>query len=104
MTAALDSPTKARRLILSASGLTKSFGAFADEPTKGIDVATKDDSHALLLRLAERGVGILISSDQPEVHRLADRILVMRRGQLVGELAGDAGDERVIALASGARA
>lgn len=75
-----------------------------DEPTKGIDVAAKDEVHSILLDLAERGTAILlISSDQPEVRRLADRILVMRRGRLVAELAGEAAEEEIVAYAAGAR-
>jgi ABC-type sugar transport system ATPase subunit len=75
-----------------------------DEPTKGIDVAAKDEVHSFLLRLAEKNTGILlISSDQPEVRRLADRILVMRRGRLVAELSGEVAEETIVAYASGAR-
>ena len=59
-----------------------------DEPTRGIDVATKAEVHHLLLQLARDGVGILmISSELPEVLRISDRILVMREGRLVAEFA-----------------
>jgi rhamnose transport system ATP-binding protein len=76
-----------------------------DEPTKGVDVGAKEDIHRILLGLAANGAGILlISSDGAEVHRLADRVLVMRRGQIVAELPGGASEEHVMAYASGARA
>ncbi len=56
-----------------------------DEPTRGIDVGAKKEVYALLGRLAEQGKAILlISSELPELFGIADRILVMRRGQLVG--------------------
>src|SRR3954471_15820496 len=55
-----------------------------DEPTRGIDIGTKAEVHHLLDNLAAEGVAILmISSELPEVLRLADRILVMREGRLV---------------------
>jgi ribose transport system ATP-binding protein len=61
-----------------------------DEPTVGIDVKTKYELHQLILELAERGMGIiLISSDMPEMVRLADRILVFRANRIVADLAND---------------
>lgn len=58
-----------------------------DEPTIGIDIKTKNDFHQLIWQLASEGKSIiLISSDMPEMIRLADRILVMNDMQLVGEL------------------
>jgi len=57
-----------------------------DEPTVGIDIKTKDEMHALLWDLAAKGTAIvLISSDMPEMIRLADRILVMSRMRIVAE-------------------
>ncbi len=76
-----------------------------DEPTRGIDVGAKAEVHRILRDLAGQGVAIVvISSDLPEVLSLADRVLVMREGSLVGEIAGDAAtDEAVMRLAVGAR-
>ncbi|MDB5046567.1 MAG: rbsA [Deinococcus sp.] len=76
-----------------------------DEPTRGIDVASKADIYALVDELARQGVAILmVSSELPEVLRLSDRILVMREGHLVGELArAEASEERILALATGAQ-
>ena len=55
-----------------------------DEPTRGVDVGAKAEIYAILTRLLEAGDGILlISSELPEVLSLADRILVMFRGQVV---------------------
>ena len=55
-----------------------------DEPTSGVDVGAKLEIHKLLRGLSDQGVCvILISSDLPEVFALSDRILVMRRGQIV---------------------
>jgi ABC-type sugar transport system ATPase subunit len=58
-----------------------------DEPTRGIDVGAKREIYALLNKLAAEGKAILlISSELPELFGVADRILVMRRGKLVGNL------------------
>jgi rhamnose transport system ATP-binding protein len=76
-----------------------------DEPTRGIDVGTKAEVHRLLDELAGQGVAIMmISSELPEVLRMADRILVMREGRLVEELEqADASEELVVAAAMGQR-
>ncbi|MBN8998203.1 MAG: sugar ABC transporter ATP-binding protein, partial [Rhizobiales bacterium] len=59
-----------------------------DEPTVGIDVATKFQLHELIHSLAEGGTSVIvISSDMPEIVRLADRILVFRANAIVGEFA-----------------
>jgi len=53
----------------------------------GIDVRTKSEIHEIIYRLAEEGTSVvLISSDMPEMIRLADRILVFEKGTIVGEL------------------
>lgn len=57
-----------------------------DEPTKGVDVSAKAAVHAITGEFARAGGGvILFSSELPEILRLSDRILVMRRGRLRGE-------------------
>ena len=59
-----------------------------DEPTRGVDVGAKAEIHALIGRLAAEGTGVLlISSELPELVALSTRILVLRDGRLVGELA-----------------
>jgi ribose transport system ATP-binding protein len=66
-----------------------------DEPTVGIDVRTKAAFHELIVGLAADGLAILlISSDLPEMVTLADRVLVMRDHQVVGEVANDHHYER----------
>ncbi len=69
-----------------------------DEPTSGVDVGAKLEIHRLLRALAESGVCvILISSDLSEVFALSDRILVMRQGRIVNEVAvGDATQEDIL--------
>ncbi len=62
----------------------------ADEPTRGVDVGAKRAIYDLLVSLADEGLGVLlISSELEEVLGLAHRVLVMRAGRIVGELAGE---------------
>lgn len=72
-----------------------------DEPTRGVDIATKTELHRVIRSLADAGKAVLvISSELPEVLALADRIVVMREGRISGELAAaGATAERVLALA-----
>lgn len=74
-----------------------------DEPTRGIDIATKNEVHRLLLELADEGVAVLmISSELSEVLRIADRILVMREGRLVTSfLSAGASEELIMSAATG---
>ncbi|MCC6786003.1 MAG: sugar ABC transporter ATP-binding protein [Planctomycetes bacterium] len=74
-----------------------------DEPTRGIDVGSKDEIYALVRELASRGLAVLFaSSEMEELLGLADRILVVHEGRLAGELAGaDATEELVMQLATG---
>jgi ABC-type sugar transport system ATPase subunit len=73
-----------------------------DEPTRGIDVGAKSEIHNLILELARSGVAVLlISSELPEVLRLADRIYVMRDGTIAGELRrAEASQEAIMHLAA----
>ena len=59
-----------------------------DEPTRGVDVGAKAEIYRLIDELARGGLGVLlISSDLLEVIGMSDRILVMSRGRIAGELA-----------------
>ncbi|GAB3002440.1 sugar ABC transporter ATP-binding protein [Amycolatopsis acidiphila] len=70
-----------------------------DEPTRGIDVGAKAEVQALIDELAREGLGVLlISSELEELVDGADRVVVLRDGSVVGELAGDAiTEENVLA-------
>ena len=75
-----------------------------DEPTRGVDVGAKAEIHRLMSELAGRGLGVLlISSELPELLGMSDRILVMHRGRITGELRRDeATQEKIMTLATGA--
>ena len=74
-----------------------------DEPTRGIDVGTKEEVHRLLSDLASQGVAILmISSELPEILGMADRVLVMHEGRLAATISrAEATEERVMLAATG---
>jgi len=77
---------------------------FFDEPARGVDVGAKAELFRLMGELAADGRAVvLISSYLPELINMCDRILVLRDGRIVGELArSDFSQERVVALATGA--
>ena len=68
-----------------------------DEPTRGIDVGAKAEIYALIRRLAEDGMAILMtSSELPELLTVADRILVLCEGRLTAEFTRAEANEEVI--------
>jgi len=73
-----------------------------DEPTRGIDVGAKDEIYTLLENLAQQGKAIIvISSELPEVLRLANRIAVMAHGRIIGTLDNEeATQENIMELAT----
>ena len=77
-----------------------------DEPTRGVDVGAKKEIYELIVKLAHRGVGImLISSEMEEIIGVSDRVIVMHEGRIQGEITGDQiNEEAVMSLAIGAAA
>ena len=68
-----------------------------DEPTRGIDVGAKLEVAALINELAKEGAGIImISSELEELVALADRVLVMREGEVVHEFTWEEVSEEAI--------
>jgi simple sugar transport system ATP-binding protein len=73
-----------------------------DEPTRGIDIAAKQDIMGEVVRLARRGMAVLfISAEIDELTRLCDRIAVMRERRKAGELPGGCDGQRVLELIAG---
>ncbi len=73
-----------------------------DEPTRGVDVGAKNEIYAIVNELANQGVAVIvISSELPEVIGICDRVVVMREGEVTGELSGEAvTQEQVMMLAT----
>lgn len=74
-----------------------------DEPTRGIDVGSKQEIYNLMIDLVNQGKAIImISSDMEELLGMSDRLIVLCEGKFVGEVAKEQFDQRhVIELASG---
>jgi ribose transport system ATP-binding protein len=74
-----------------------------DEPTRGVDIGAKQQIYEIIARLAAEGKAIVVvSSEMQEVVGLAHRVVVMRKGETVGELVGDRINEsEIIRLAMG---
>ncbi|MBQ1097480.1 sugar ABC transporter ATP-binding protein [Streptomyces sp. b94] len=71
-----------------------------DEPTRGVDVGARAELYAVVRRLADEGLAVLlVSSEVPEVLGLADRVLVLREGRVVHEApARELDEHRVLDL------
>ncbi|MCL2425263.1 MAG: sugar ABC transporter ATP-binding protein [Oscillospiraceae bacterium] len=92
-----------QKVVVSKWLLTDPSILILDEPTRGVDMATRAEIYQKIDEFAVAGVSILmISSDLTEAIEMADRILVMRDGQLVKELhAAETNEEEVLAYAIG---
>jgi len=67
-------------------------------PSVGVDVGSKADIHDIIRNLASDGIGIIvISDDLPELLATCHRILVMREGRIIDELAGGSVTEEQLA-------
>lgn len=77
-----------------------------DEPTRGIDVGTKEQIYQFIANLADEGKSIIVvSSEMPELIGICDRIVVMREGRIAGEVTGDRMTEHdIVVLATGVEA
>jgi ribose transport system ATP-binding protein len=82
--------------VLLGKGLTRPMRLFVlDEPTVGVDVATRAAIYRFVAELCAQGVAILlVSSDLPEVLHLSHRLYVMHQGRVQAELAGPEISER----------
>jgi ribose transport system ATP-binding protein len=60
-----------------------------NEPTRGIDIAAKDEVMSVIARLRDQGVPVLLISSEPElIEQLAGRALVMKKGSVAAEVTG----------------
>jgi ABC-type sugar transport system ATPase subunit len=76
-----------------------------DEPSRGIDVGSKQEIYRVMVDLLKEGKAIvMVSSDMPEVISMSDRVIVFKRGEIAGELAGEQiTEENILALSIGDR-
>lgn len=90
-----------QKLVLGRWLLTSPKVLILDEPTRGVDIRSKREIHALLRNLATDGCSVmLISSELPEVLENSDRVLVFRQGRISGEFNPSESSAREIAAAA----
>jgi ribose transport system ATP-binding protein len=95
-----------QKVVLARWLLHSSRVLLLDEPTRGVDVGARAEVYKVIAELAARGLGIvMVSSEIAELVGFCDRILVMREGEMVGEVSGDgATEESILRLAVRTRA
>lgn len=108
-------PSDPERLMLYLSGgnqqkvtigrwlLTEPHVLLLDEPTRGVDVGAKSEIRRIIRERASTGSAVLVvSSELPELLAVTDRLLIMRQGRIVAEVAtADTNQEEVMAYAAG---
>ena len=73
-----------QKIVLAKTLATSPRVVILDEPTRGIDARARQDVYRIIRNLTSEGVGVvIISSEVAEIVEVSDRVLVMRRGQLV---------------------
>jgi galactofuranose transport system ATP-binding protein len=107
-TAGIETPVGAlsggnqQKVVLARWLATEPKLLILDEPTRGIDIAAKQEVMSEVARRAGEGMAVLfISAEIEELTRLCDRIAVMRERRKVGELPGGSDAEQVLALIAG---
>lgn len=94
-----------QKVVLCKWLMTKPKILILDEPTRGIDVGAKAEIYKIMNDLASQGVAIImISSEMPEILGVADRIVVLREGDLSGEVnSAEATQEQLIRFAAASK-
>jgi ribose transport system ATP-binding protein len=102
-TAGIDAPVGAlsggnqQKVVIAKWLMRRPRIILLNDPTRGIDVGTKQELYQLLRRLADDGVAILFySTDYDELIGCCDRVLVLYDGAIKRELAGDDINERAL--------
>jgi ribose transport system ATP-binding protein len=92
-----------QKLLLAKMMMLEPDIVIIDEPTRGIDIGTKEQIYKFVVTLTEAGKSVVvISSEMQELIGICDRILVMRGGHIVGEVAGeDMTENAIVVLATG---
>jgi ribose transport system ATP-binding protein len=94
-----------QKLLLAKMMMTDPSIIIIDEPTRGIDIGTKEQIYKFIAVLAAQGRSIIVvSSEMQELIGICDRIMVMRSGRIVGAVTGEHMNENeVVVLATGVK-
>jgi ABC-type sugar transport system ATPase subunit len=92
-----------QKVALARGLVTEPRVLLLDEPTRGVDVGARGEMYRLIRQQAEAGIAVLfVSSDMAEILTLAERVVVLRDGRVVGELQGeDIKEESILRLTVG---
>jgi ribose transport system ATP-binding protein len=86
-----------QKVVLSKWLTTECEILLVDEPTRGIDVGTKQEIYRILNQLVEKGMTlIMVSSELPEILGMCNRIMIMCEGQVTGIIDADKADEELL--------
>lgn len=90
-----------QKVVLARTLLAEPTVLLAEEPTQGVDAGARVDIYRILRGAADDGAAVvMLSSDGVELEGLCDRVLIMSRGSVVAEVAGDDVTEAEIARAA----
>ncbi|PSJ62784.1 sugar ABC transporter ATP-binding protein [Pseudaminobacter soli (ex Li et al. 2025)] len=94
-----------QKLLLAKMMLLDPSIIIIDEPTRGIDIGTKEQIYKFIAKLASEGRSIIVvSSEMQELIGICDRIVVMRSAHIAGEVAGnEMTEDRIVVLATGVK-
>ncbi|MGU3575289.1 sugar ABC transporter ATP-binding protein [Brucellaceae bacterium C25G] len=88
-----------QKLLLAKMMLLEPEIIIIDEPTRGIDIGTKEQIYKFIADLAASGKAVIvISSEMPELIGVCDRVMIMRNGKIVAEVSGEAMTENEIVV------
>jgi ribose transport system ATP-binding protein len=92
-----------QKLLLAKMMLVEPRIVIIDEPTRGVDIGTKEQIYRFIAALAEEGKAVVvISSEMQELIGLCHRVLVMRNGRIAGEVKQqDLTEDAIVFLATG---
>ncbi|WP_449871009.1 ATP-binding cassette domain-containing protein [Microvirga lenta] len=92
-----------QKLLLAKMMLVEPRIVIIDEPTRGVDIGTKEQIYRFIASLAEQGRSVIvISSEMQELIGLCHRVLVMRNGRIAGEVAqAELSEDAIVYLATG---
>ncbi len=90
-----------QKVVLARTLLSEPRVLLAEEPTQGVDAGARVDIYRILRDAADNGAAVVIlSSDGVELEGLCDRVMIMSRGEIISELAGEEVSEAAIARAA----
>lgn len=94
-----------QKVIFAKWVLNKPKILILDEPTRGVDIASKKEIYTIINKLANEGLAvIMVSSEMPELIGMSDRMMIMHEGKIGGFLQrNEINEENIMILATGAK-